>query len=128
MASAADPERESSNLTELILESKFEEIQALEILVMHLLEEFSSLNLTQQNIQPLVNQSSVSPLQAPTPPRIPIPYVAKRSFRGSIEQLELLKSLKMACIARNFDPEMKIQFEKEIKEINQRISKLKGMN
>lgn len=127
MASATDHKGSNSSLAELILESKFEEIQALELLVIHLLEEFSSINLTQQNVQPIANQPAFSTLQAPDPPRSLTPSVAKRSFKGSITQLELLRDLKQACIARNIDPEMKSQFEKEIKEINGKIINLKGM-
>ena len=127
LASAADRKGESSNLAELILESKFEEIQALEILVMHLLEEFSSIQFIQQNAQPIASQPAFSTLQAPDPPRISTPYVAKRSFKGSIAQLELLISLKQACISRIKDKDQIEQFKKEIKEINGKIINLKGM-
>lgn len=101
-----------------------ESLETLELLVIHLLEEIS---LGSSSPSGMINQQVPHDLSPNESPPIPItPIKAKSNFRGSLNQLELLISLKQACIYRTKDQKQIEIFEQEIEEIQIRIDKIKG--
>lgn len=103
-------------------------MEALELLVIHLLEEISvpgganNVN-AHRHESAFANQPDFIPFSPPPVPKIPAR--AERSFQGSITSLELLRDVKTALLSR-VDTEQQEQFKKEIKEINEKLKKLKG--
>jgi len=93
---------------------------------MHLLEELSLQKpITGVQYVPQAQANQTGALQAPDPPRAPLPDErAPRTFIGNLAKLELLINIKEALLHR-VDEQQRKQFKEEIVLIKKQIEKIK---